>query len=627
MSGTGPYHQAAIKPYRTPSNMPRKQQDTLTEQRPSSRNLRVLKQLFTFMRPYRGALLGAVLALLVAAMAVLGFGVVLQRVVDHGLSSGSATALDQALLLFLIVVTVMAASVAARVYLVTWIGERVVADIRKAVFAQVLKLEPAFFEVTRTGEVISRLTVDTSLLQVVVGSTLAIAVRNALLISGGLVMLMLTSGKLALLVLLGVPIAVIPLWLLGHRVRKLSRNSQDRIADIGAFVDEVLYGIRTVQAFCHEPIDRHRYSEHVEAAFDAATQRSRVSAVLTATVMLFTFIAVSLVLWVGGHDVLAGRLSGGQLSAFVFYALLVAGSVGALSEVAGDLLRAAGATERLLELLNTQPAISPPATPVALPEPAQGAVELSQVTFHYPSRPDRPALSQLSLRLQPGQKLALVGPSGAGKSTVLQLLLRFYDPDSGVIRFDGVDIREVDPQQLRQRIALVPQDPIIFGADAWENIRYGFTDVSDADVRSAAVAAHAAEFLDQLPQGFNTYLGERGIRLSGGQRQRIAIARAILRDPAVLLLDEATSSLDAESERLVQDALEQLMQSRTTLIIAHRLATVRKVDRILVMDHGQLVASGRHQELVEENGLYARLAALQFRDTPAAVEEPVIEQA
>ena len=607
--------------------MPRNQQNTLTEQRPSSRNLRVLKQLFSFMRPYRGALLGAVLALLVAAMAVLGFGVVLQQVVDHGLSSGSATALNQALLLFLVVVTVMAASVAARVYLVTWIGERVVADIRKAVFAQVLKLEPAFFEVTRTGEVISRLTVDTSLLQVVVGSTLAIAVRNALLISGGLVMLILTSGKLALLVLFVVPIAVIPLWLLGHRVRRLSRNSQDRIADIGAFVDEVLYGIRTVQAFCHEPIDRQRYSEQVEAAFEASIQRSRVSALLTATVMLFTFVAVSLVLWVGGHDVLAGRLSGGQLSAFVFYALLVAGSVGALSEVAGDLLRAAGATERLLELLNTHPAISPPATPVALPEPAHGAVELSRVTFNYPSRPDRPALSELSLRLQPGQKVALVGPSGAGKSTVLQLLLRFYDPDSGVIRFDGVDIREADPQQLRQRIALVPQDPIIFGADAWENIRYGLADVSDADVRSAAEAAHAAEFLDQLPQGFNTYLGERGIRLSGGQRQRIAIARAILRDPAVLLLDEATSSLDAESERLVQEALEQLMQSRTTLIIAHRLATVRKVDRIMVMDQGQLVASGRHEELVEENGLYARLAALQFRDIQATLEEPSIEQA
>jgi ATP-binding cassette subfamily B protein len=310
----------------------------------------------------------------------------------------------------------------------------------------------------------------------------------------------------------------------------------------------------------------------------------------------------------------------------VFYALLVAGSVGALSEVAGDLLRAAGATERLLELLNTRPAISPPATPVALPQPARGAVELSRVTFHYPSRPEQPALSELSLHLQPGQKLALVGPSGAGKSTVLQLLLRFYDPDSGVVHFDGVDIRQVDPQQLRQRIALVPQDPIIFGADAWENIRYGFAGVSDADVRRAAEAAHAAEFLDQLPQGFNTYLGERGIRLSGGQRQRIAIARAILRDPAVLLLDEATSSLDAESERLVQEALEQLMQTRTTLIIAHRLATVRKVDRIIVMDHGQFVASGRHQELVEENGLYARLAALQFRDSQAAEEQPASEQ-
>ncbi len=606
--------------------MPRNNPTKLAEQRPSSRDLRVLKRLFSFLRPYRGALLGAALALLVAAMAVLGFGVVLQRVVDHGLSSGSESALNQALLLFLVVITVMAASVAARVYLVTWIGERVVADIRKAVFAQVLKLEPAFFEVTRTGEVISRLTTDTSLLQVVVGSTFAIAVRNALLITGGLVMLIVTSGKLALLVLLGVPIAVVPLWLLGYRVRKLSRNSQDRIADIGAFVDEVLYGIRTVQAFCHEPVDRRRYSKQVELAFDAAIQRTRVSALLTATVMLFTFIAVSLVLWVGGHDVLAGRLSGGQLSAFVFYALLVAGSVGALSEVAGDLLRAAGATERLMELLNTKPAISTPVEPVALPEPARGEVQLNSVIFHYPSRPDRPALSELSLRLQPGQKVALVGPSGAGKSTVLQLLLRFYDPDAGDIRFDGVDIREADPQQVRRRMALVPQDPIIFGADAWENIRYGLAGVNDADVRRAAEAAHAAEFLDQLPQGFDTYLGERGIRLSGGQRQRIAIARAILRDPAVMLLDEATSSLDAESERLVQEALEQLMQSRTTLIIAHRLATVRKVDRILVMDNGHIVASGRHEELIAENGLYARLAALQFRDTPVPLKDTAIEQ-
>jgi ATP-binding cassette subfamily B protein len=590
----------------------------IIEQRTSSRNLRVLTHLFAFLRPYRRNLAGALLALFIAAGALLGFGVVLQRVVDHGLSSGSGRELNQALLLFLIVVTVMSASVAARVYLVTWLGERVVADIRKAVFAQVLKLEPAFFEVTRTGEVISRLTTDTSLLQVVVGSTLAIAVRNTLLFAGGLVMLAITSLKLAMLVLLGVPVVIVPLWLLGYRVRKLSRTSQDRVADISAYVDEALYGIRTVQAFCHEAIDKARYGRHVEAAFGAAIRRSRTSALLTGMVMLLTFSAISIVLWVGGHDVLAGRLTGGQLSAFVFYAVLVAGSVGALSEVVGDLLRAAGATERLLELLTTEPHIAAPPQPAALPEPARGQVELSHVTFRYPSRPDTQALSEIDLTLKPGEKVALVGPSGAGKSTVLQLLLRFYDPDSGVIRFDGVDLRTVDPRALRQHMALVPQDPVIFGADAWENIRYGHTGVSDDDVRRAAEAAHATEFLDQLPQGFETFLGERGLRLSGGQRQRIAIARAILRDPVLLLLDEATSALDAESERLVQAALEQLMQNRTTLIIAHRLATVRKVDRIVVLDQGRIVASGHHDALIAEGGLYARLAALQFRDAAGA---------
>lgn len=583
------------------------------EQRPGSRDLRVLGQLFGFLRPYAPVVIAAALALLVAAAAVLGFGIVLQRVVDDGLNSGSAEALNEALLLFLLVVSIMTVSVAARVYLVTWIGERVVADVRKAVFAKVLLLEPAFFEVMRTGEVISRVTTDTSLLQVVVGSTLAIAVRNALLISGGLVMLFITSGKLALLVMLGVPLAVIPLWLLGHRVRNRSRITQDRIADIGAFIDEVLYGIQTVQAFCHEAIDRRRYGDQVEAAFQAAIARTRVSALLTALVMLFTFIAISVVLWVGGHDVLAGRMSGGQLSAFVFYALLVAGSVSALSEVAGELLRAAGATERLLELLNTQPVISPPVAPVALPDPPHGKLELSNVTFCYPSRPETKALNQLSLTLQPGQKVALVGPSGAGKSTLLQLLLRFHDPQTGSICFDGIDIREADPRELRRRMALVPQDPVIFGANAWDNIRYGLDAVHEADIRHAAEAAHAAEFLDQLPQGFSTFLGERGVRLSGGQRQRIAIARAILRNPAVLLLDEATSSLDAESERLVQEALEHLMETRTTLIIAHRLATVRKVDHILVLDQGRIVASGTHDELIVQQGLYARLAALQFR--------------
>ena len=586
------------------------------EQRPGSRNLRVLTQLRVFLHPYRGALFCALIALLIAAGAVLGFGVVLRHMVDYGLSNGSPAALNQALLVFLIVVLVMAVSVAARLYLVTWIGERVVADIRKAVFAQVLKLEPAFFEVTRTGEVISRLTTDTSLLQVVVGSTLAIAVRNVLLIAGGLVMLAITSTKLALLVLLGVPLVIAPLWLLGHRVRGLSRKSQDRIADVGAYVGEVLYGIRTVQAFCHERIDEARYGKQVEAAFHTAIQRTRVSALLTGTIMLLTFSAISVVLWVGGHDVLAGRISGGQLSAFVFYAVLVAGSIGALSEVAGNLLRAAGATERLLELLNTEPEIASPAHPIALPEPARGEVELRNVTFHYPSRPETAALRKLSLTIGSGKKVALVGPSGAGKSTVLQLLLRFYDPDEGVIRFDGVELRAADPRELRQRVALVPQDPVIFGADAWDNIRYGHAGVTDSQIRRAAEAAHAAEFLDQLPQGFDTFLGERGIRLSGGQRQRIAIARAILRDPALLLLDEATSSLDAESERLVQDGLEQLMHGRSTLIIAHRLATVRKVDEILVLDQGCIVARGRHDKLINEHGLYARLAALQFRDAP-----------
>ena len=590
----------------------------LTEQRPTSRNLGVLRRLAGFLRPYHATLTAALFALMIAAGAVLGFGMVLQRVVDHGLSHGSSAQLNQALFLFLIVVTVMAASVAARVYLVTWVGERVVADIRKAVFAQVLKLDPTFFEITRTGEVISRLTTDTSLLQVVVGSTLAIAVRNALLFAGGLIMLALTSAKLALLVLLGVPLVVVPLWLLGYRVRKWSRRSQDRIADISAFIDEVLYGIRTVQAYCHEAIDITRYGQRVEAAFDTAIHRTRVSALLTGLVMLLTSSAISVVLWVGGHDVLAGKISGGQLSAFVFYAVLVASSVGALSEVAGELLRAAGAAERLLEILATQPHIAAPPTAAHLPQPARGEVVIQDVSFRYPSRPDTEALSALTLTLHSGEKVALVGPSGAGKTTVLQLLLRFYDPNAGTIRFDGIDLRNLDPHELRRHLALVPQDPVIFGADAWENIRYGHPDVSDTEVRHAAEAAHAADFLDLLPEGFNTFLGERGLRLSGGQRQRIAIARAILRNPVLLLLDEATSALDAESERLVQSALERLTQNRTTLIIAHRLATVRKADRIIVMDQGRIVASGRHDELVAEQGLYARLAALQFRDMPQA---------
>ena len=585
--------------------------------RATSRNLGNLLQLIDFVRPYRRQLALAVFALLVAAASVLAFGLVIREVVDQGISSGETTALNNSLLLFLVVVSVMALSVGARVFLVNWLGERVVADVRKTVFAHVLSLDAAFFETTRTGEVISRLTTDTTLLQTVVGSTLAVSVRNLLLIIGGVVMMLITSLKLTLLVLVGVPLVVVPVWLLGSRVRRLSRISQDRVADVASRVDEALYGIRTVQAFRHEPVDRRKYGEQVEAAFVAATSRARVSGTLATMVMWLTFAAVGLVLWLGGQDVLAGRMTGGELSAFVFFAVLVAGSVGALSEVAGELMRAAGATERLLALLATTPSVEPPETPVALPEPAAGRVAFEGVSFSYPSRPDQAVLRQFDLCIEPGETVALVGPSGAGKSTLMQLLLRFYDPQQGQVRLDGVDLRLADPGEIRRRLAVVPQDPVIFGASVRENIAYGLAGVSDADIRAVTAAAHASEFVDRLPEGLDTYLGERGVRLSGGQRQRIAIARALLRDPAVLLLDEATSALDAQSESVVQLALDELMKGRTTLVIAHRLATVRKADRIVVMDEGRIVASGRHEELVAAGGLYASLAALQFRITNA----------
>ncbi|MBK1731012.1 ABC transporter transmembrane domain-containing protein [Thiococcus pfennigii] len=581
--------------------------------RPISRNLRPLLRLLAFLRPYLGRTLLAVVALFVAAGAVLAFGQVIRTLVDSGLASGAEAALDRALLVFLAVVVVMALAVFARSYLLTWIGERVVADLRRAVFERVLSLDVGYFETVRTGEIISRLTADTALLQVVFGSTLAMAARALLLIAGGLLMLAVTSPKLTALVLLGTPAILVPVWLIGHRVRHLSRASQDRLADVGAYVDEALHGIRTVQAFCHEPVDRARYAGRVEEAFTAARRRALASAALGGTVMLLTFAAIGLVLWLGGQEVLAGRLSGGELSAFLFYSLLVASSVGGLSEVVAELLRGAGASERLLELLAQEAQIRPPPDPQPLPRPATGRIEMRDLGFAYPAHPELPAIEGLNLRIAAGERVALVGPSGAGKSTLFQLLLRFYDPQRGAILFDGLDLRTVDPAELRRRIAIVPQDPVIFAADAWENIRYGLEGVEDAAVRRAADAAQASEFLDRLPQGFATFLGERGVRLSGGQRQRIAIARAILRDPALLLLDEATSALDAESERLVQRALETLMEGRTSLVIAHRLATVRKVDRILVIDRGRLVASGRHAQLMAEDGLYARLARLQFQ--------------
>lgn len=571
-----------------------------------------------FLAPYGWRMVAAAIALVVAAGTVLSLGQGMRLVIDQGFAAGDSAMLDYGLALVLVAVVVLGIATYARFYMVTWLGERVVADIRRAVYDHVLSLPPAFFETTRTGEILSRLTADTSVLQVVVGSSASVALRNLLLLVGGLGMLLITSAKLTGLVLLVVPLVIAPIVLIGRKVRALSRASQDRVADVGAYVEETLGAIRTVQSFTHEAEDRRLFGSRVEDAFDTAIRRTRLRAILTMMVIVLVFGAVGVILWVGGHDVLAGRLSAGELSAFVMYSVVVAGSVGAISEVIGDLQRASGATERLFELLDTPSDITAPAVPQALPEPASGALRFDQVTFRYPSRPDHPSLEDFTLAVAPGETVALVGPSGAGKTTVFQLLLRFYDPQAGRVLLDGVDLRDAAPSAIRQRIGIVSQDPVLFSANAWENIRYGRPEASDAQVLEAARAANALDFLETLPEGLNTFLGEKGVRLSGGQRQRIAIARAILRDPPVLLLDEATSALDAESERVVQAALDRLKAGRTTIIVAHRLATVVNADRIVVMEGGRAVASGRHADLVADGGLYSRLAALQFGEARPA---------
>ncbi|KJS42834.1 MAG: ABC transporter [Rhodospirillaceae bacterium BRH_c57] len=578
---------------------------------------RHLRRVLGFLRPYAGLAALAGLALVITAGATLAVGQGLRLLIDRGFVADDPATLDTALLLLLGIIVVISVGTFFRFTLVSWVGERVVADLRRAVFANLTALDVGFYETSRTGDVLSRLVADTTLLQGVIGSTFSMALRNLLMLAGGVVFLFVTNPRLTLLALLVVPLVLIPILTAGRRVRRLSRDSQDRIADIGARAEETLNAIRTVQAFTGEARANAGFAADIDAALQAARRRIITRGVLVTFVIFLVFGAVGVILWAGGHDVLAGRITAGDLSAFVFYAIIVASAAASLSEVVGDLYRAAGAVERLVELLDTKPAIAAPAHPVALPNPARGAVALENVVFHYPSRPDAPALRGLSLDVAAGETVALVGPSGAGKTTVLQMLLRAYDPQGGRVVLDGVDLREADPKDVRRRIGLVPQDPVIFSADAWENIRYGRPDATDDEVRAAAEAARADGFIDALPDGFSTFLGEKGVRLSGGQKQRVAIARALLRDPCLLLLDEATSALDAENEHLVQEALERLMQGRTTIVIAHRLATVINADRIAVLEDGRLADTGTHAQLLDSSPLYARLAALQFGERAA----------
>jgi ATP-binding cassette subfamily B protein len=585
--------------------------------RKKAKSLRPLREIFPFLRPFRGRIAIAAFALIISSAATLVLPAAGRGLIDHGFDARQAALIGQYFLAFIGVAAVMGLSGATRFYFVTWIGERVVADIRKAVFANVLGLTPEFFEVTRTGEVLSRLTADTTLIQTVVGSTVSVALRNLVTLTGAFILMFVTSPKLAALVVAAVFVVLIPLIFFGRWVRTLSRKSQDRIADTSARASETLHAVQTVQAFTHEDVERKIFGRVVESSFDIAIRRTLARAVMAGVVIFAAFASIASVLWVGAQDVMAARMTGGQLLQFIFYALLAGGGIGALSEVWGELQRAAGASERLMELLTTKPLIAVPAHPRKLPEPGRGAVTFRDVTFRYPSRPDTAALDHMSLDIRPGEAVALVGPSGAGKSTTFQLLLRFFAPQQGTITFDGVDVADLDPEELRRHIAIVAQDPVIFSGSIADNIRYGRPEATDDEVRAAADAAAASEFVDRLPQGFQTLVGERGVTLSGGQRQRLAIARAILRDAPLLLLDEATSALDAENERLVQQGLANLMAGRTTIVIAHRFATIQRLKRIVVMDQGKVVSEGSHAELVARGGLYARLADLQFSQSLA----------
>ncbi len=578
----------------------------------SKAKLGTLRALWPFVRQHAGLFAAWLCALALASSATLSSPVAFKQMIDGGFHSGGN--IDRVFLAVFIVVLVLAIASAARFYFVSLLGERVVADLRRQLYGHLVGLDAEFHDRTRSGELVSRLSADSELLRSVVGSSMSVALRSSITVIGSIVMLFVTSPKLAAYALVGIPLAVLPIVLGARRLEKASRASQDRVADANTLASETLGAVRTVQAHAREPYELKRFGDAVSVAVETARKRIRAQSLVTATVITLVFGAVVLVLWSGAHDVIGGRMTTGELGQFVFYALIGGGSVGALAEVWNELQRAAGGMGRIAELLNETPTIRAPAAPRRLPAPVKGEIRFDNVSFHYPSRPDLPALDDFNLTVNPGETVALVGPSGAGKSTVFSMLLRFHDAQSGSVRIDGVDLRDLDPAHLREHIALVPQQPTIFAASAAENIRYGKLDATDAELQAAAEAAEADDFIRELPGGFESQLGERGARLSGGQQQRIVIARALLKDAPILLLDEATSALDAQSERAVQHALERLMAGRTTLVIAHRLATVLKANRIVVMDRGRIVAQGTHAELLAQNGLYAELARLQFLD-------------
>ncbi|MCR9127437.1 MAG: ABC transporter transmembrane domain-containing protein [Rhodobacteraceae bacterium] len=588
-----------------------------SEERQKSRNLGALAALWPFVRPYRALMAAALTALVLTAFVSLMLPLAVRRVVDN-FEAGDSAILDLYFMAALGIAGLLALGTGLRYALVTRLGERVVADIRMAVFDRVIGLSPVFYEKVMTGEVLSRITTDTTLILSVLGSSVSIALRNLLILLGGMALMLLTSAKLTGLVLLIVPAVIVPILVLGRRLRVLSRENQDWIAASSGSASELLGAVQTVQSFTHETPSRAAFADVTEKSFDAARRRILTRALMTVIIIFLVFTGIVGVLWIGANDVRAGIISTGTLVQFVIYAILVAGSVAALSEIWGELQRAAGATERLVELLQSEDAIRDPQVPAVLATPVRGAIAFDDVHFRYPSRPDTAALDGVTLNIEPGETVAFVGPSGAGKTTIIQLLQRFYDPARGCITLDGVPLTDMARAAFRQHLALVPQDPVIFAASARENIRFGRPDATDAEVEEAARAAAAHEFISELPDGYDSYVGERGVMLSGGQKQRIAIARAILRDAAVLLLDEATSALDAESERAVQHAVDRLSHGRTTLIVAHRLATVKKADRIVVLDRGRIIASGPHDQLVAQGGLYARLAQLQFTGGVAA---------